>query len=239
MQLILTLCMENKMPINTPLRFEEDLACNNPANFISNFPHDLDPNWVNKIIVPPYGVFFTKNMVLRDQDGKILERGKNKDYVCIQTPLRHASSPNVTLNEITGQETAQMIVIINPNIAGKVFSDLHYVGGAYSFINQEVILDALKSLSLDKRIVQFDDIRNKPPTYLPAWHVTDARDIMNMGAICFWLEKIYEAILLGDQKNWDSFYEYVSRRYPNTIDIDLLKEDIFNPGYDLFLAANV
>jgi hypothetical protein len=108
----------------------------------------------------------------------------------------------VTLNEITGQETAQMIVIVNQNIAGKVYSDLRYVGGAYSFINQEAILDALKALSLDKRVIQFDDIRNKPPAYLPAWHITDAKDIMNLSALCYWLEKIYEAILIGDQRNW-------------------------------------
>lgn len=225
------------MPAIDPIRLEEDLTGSNPANYITNFPHDLDPQWTNKIIVPPYGAFFTKDMVLRDQDGKKLQRGETKDFVCIQTPLRHASSPNVTLNEITGQETAQMIVIVNQNIAGKVYSDLRYVGGAYSFINQEAILDALKALSLDKRVIQFDDIRNKPPAYLPAWHITDAKDIMNLSALCYWLEKIYEAILMGDQRNWEAFYEYVARRYPSDIDLELLREEMSNPAYHAFLIA--
>jgi hypothetical protein len=85
--------------------------------------------------------------------------------------------------------------------------------------------------------VLWEDVSNKPPGYLPAWHITDARDIMNMGALCFWLEKIYEALLLGDQRQWDAIYSYIERRYPK-VDLDAFREELFNPGYDMFMANN-
>lgn len=227
------------MSLSLPLRLEEDLKATNPANYIQSYPHTLDPNWKNKIVVPPYGAFFTKDMVVRDSTGNVLTRGNTRDYVCVQTPLRHAGYENVTLNELTGQETAQIIVIVNENIVGEINYDLRYVGGSFSHINTSALTDALKALQLDTRKVNFEDIEGKPVAYLPAWHITDAKDIMNMGAVCFWLEKIYEAILAGDQKQWEYFYSYVARRYPNVQDLDLLREELSNPAMVAYLCATL
>lgn len=227
------------MPLTVPLRLEEDLTGSNPDNYVQGYPYKLDPKWKNKIIVPPYGAFFTKDMHVFDSTGNLLQRGNSMDYVCIQTPLRHSSYENVTLNELTGQETAQIIVIINDNISGDVTLDLRYVGGSFASINSVELYNALRALQLDTRKVLFEDIVGKPTGYLPAWHITDAKDIMNMGALCYWLEKIYEAILAGDQKQWEYFYSYVARRYPSTQDLDMLREELSNPAHLAYLIATL
>lgn len=138
---------------------------------------------------------------------------------------------------MTGYETAQFIVVIDPDVSQNITCDIRYVGGAYS-INQDALMTALDTLALDTRPVRWEDVSDKPPGYLPAWHVTDARDIMNMGAMCFWLEKIYEALLLGDQRQWDAIYAYIKRRYPSNVDLDEIREEFINPGYDAFMAIN-
>ena len=224
--------------LNLPIRFEEDLTANNPNNFIHNDPYDLPLHWKNRVIVPRYGAFFTKDLIVRDDIGRRLDRGANGHYVCVQSPLRYPTTGNITLNEMTGYETAQFIVVTDQNVSNRIYCDIRYVGGAYS-INQDALIQALDTLGLDKRPVRWEDVSNKPPGYLPAWHITDARDIMNMGAMCYWLERIHEAILLGDQARWDALYEYIARRYPTGVDLDKLREDMFNPGYDAFMANNV
>ena len=225
------------MPFNIPIRFEEDLTAANPANFVAGDEYELPLHWKNRVMVPRYGAFFTKDLVVRDQSGRVLTRGKGGHYVCVQSPLRYPSANNVTLNEMTGHETAQFIVVTDSAVSQTITCDIRYVGGAYS-INQDALITALDTLALDTRPVLREDVSNKPPGYLPAWHITDARDIMNMGALCFWLEKIYEALILGDQRQWDAIYAYIERRYPSTIDTDELKEALYNPGYDLFMANN-
>ena len=225
------------MAFQVPIRFEEDLTANNPANYITGDAYELPVHWRNRVIVPRYGAFFTKDMVVRDASGRVLERGKNKQYVCVESPLRYPTNGNITLNEMTGYETAQFIVVTDQNVSQQVTVDLRYVGGAYS-INQDALIKALETLALDTRPVLWEDVSNKPPGYLPAWHITDARDIMNMGALCFWLEKIYEALLLGDQRQWDAIYSYIERRYPGKVYLDAFREEQFNPGYDMFMANN-
>ena len=225
------------MPFQIPIRFEEDLTASNPANFIAGDAYTLPENWKNRVFVPRYGAFFTKDMVVRDASGRVLERGKNKHYVCVESPLRYPTTGNITLNEMSGFETAQFIVVVDPNVSQNLTVDLRYVGGAYS-INQDALIKALETLALDTRPVLWEDVGDKPPGYLPAWHITDARDIMNMGAVCFWLEKIYEALILGDQRQWDAIYKYIERRYPSKVDLDELNEQLFNPGYDMFMANN-
>ena len=225
------------MPISIPIRFEEDLTAANPANFISGDAYQLPANWKNRVMVPRYGAFFTKDLVVRDSTGRELTRGRFGHYVCVQSPLRYPRANNVTLNEMTGYETAQFIVVIDPDVSQNITCDIRYVGGAYS-INQDALMTALDTLALDTRPVRWEDVSDKPPGYLPAWHVTDARDIMNMGAMCFWLEKIYEALLLGDQRQWDAIYAYIKRRYPSNVDLDEIREEFINPGYDAFMAIN-
>ena len=60
------------MPFNIPLRFEEDLTAANPANFISGDAYQLPANWKNRVMVPRYGAFFTKDLVVRDSTGREL-----------------------------------------------------------------------------------------------------------------------------------------------------------------------
>ena len=220
-----------------PLRFEEDLTGVNPANFITNHPHDLDPSWRNRILVPPYGAFYTAGLVLRDESGARLNRGAGKHYLCIESPRVHASPGNFTLNEVTGKETAQFIVIIDPSVSNRVYSDIHYVGGAYSF-GLDAVLGAISALDLDNRPVSWEDVADRDRAFLPAFHMTDARDIMNLGTVCYWLEKIHEAIMLGDTDRWRGLYAYLRRYYPSTVDIGNIEEDLYNPGYHAFLMAN-
>lgn len=220
-----------------PLRFEEDLTGANPANFITNHPHDLNPNWRNRILVPPYGAFYTDGLVLRDEAGVRLNRGAGKHYICVESPRSHAAPGNLTLNEVTGKETAQFIVVIDQSVSNRVYSDIHYVGGDYSF-GLELIKQAIDTLDLDNRPVSWEDVSDKDRAFLPAFHYTDARDIMNMGAVCYWLEKIHEALLVGDTDRWRGLYSYLRRYYPSTTDIGNIEEDLYNPGYQAFLMAN-
>ena len=62
--------------------------------------------------------------------------------VCVQSPLRYPRANNVTLNEMTGYETAQFIVVIDPDVSQNITCDIRYVGGAYS-INQDALMTAL------------------------------------------------------------------------------------------------
>lgn len=226
------------MPSPTlPIRFEEDLTGHSPANYITNHPHDLNPQWRNRVLVPPYGAFFTDGLVLRDDSGRPLQRGRGKHYVCIESPLVHSSGGNRTLNEVTGKETAQFIVVIDQSVSNRIYSDIHYIGGAYSF-NNDAILEAIETLNIDNRPVSWEDVQDRDRAFLPAYHVTDARDVMNMGAVCYWLEQIYEAIMIGDRDKWAGLYKWLDVHYPTATNIDDLREDMYNLAYNQFMMCN-
>ena len=106
------------MAFQVPIRFEEDLTANNPANYITGDAYELPVHWRNRVIVPRYGAFFTKDMVVRDASGRVLERGKNKQYVCVESPLRYPTNGNITLNEMIGaaHENESYLSVVSKDI---------------------------------------------------------------------------------------------------------------------------
>lgn len=217
----------------TPLviKYPLDLTGVNPNNLVIGEPHSMTRRKV-RAIATNYGPFFTKGLKVYDAaNGRELVRGMPSEggqYVAAEL-YQDASTR-------AGQEVCAIIVITDEGVSDNVLLDYQVLGGEFSS-SVTAIMDLIASLELDDRPVAWGDILGKPSAYPPAYHLHDIGDIYGFEYIVDALERVRNAILMGDVASHDEIYRYIDRMLADldgrfdTIENDLAthKADQANP----------
>ena len=200
------------MIVNNLFRHELDLTGVSPNNLVANEPHTMKAR-NRRIVVPLYGGFYCESLVITDTvTGRTLV--DNQDYIVddfLQVPM-----------DLSGKEIATTIVVINKAISATVSLTYQTVGGLYS-VNADELKQQIETLKLDNRPVLWDNILGKPDAYPPTPHMHDIGDAYGFEYIVHVLERIRQAILLGNSAElaliWDAL---------NAIDLTDLKAHLLD-----------
>lgn len=180
------------------VRYPLDITGENPNNLVVNEEHTLG-NRAIRAFPTSYGGFFTESVVVKEKSTqRILE--KNVDYYCSQI----YDIPSARY----GKEICSVIVVKNQAVDSNVQVTYQALGGPWS-TSQQAIVNMFNSLGVDDRPVKWGDILNKPTGFNPAPHLHDVGDVYGFEYIVAELERIRQAILVGDSISHDEIYKYI------------------------------
>lgn len=167
------------------LKYPLDLTGNHPNNRILREPHIL-PNGIHRAIVPKYGAFYTRSLVVREVvSGEILT--PRMDYHAIQM------HQEATIK--SGLEVCMAVVVINTEIDSSIEIDYQAVGGDYTF-SVNAMQTVIETLDLDQRPVNWGDLIARPLEFPPAPHIHDAGDLYGFEYLIDAIDRLRDAYLL-------------------------------------------
>lgn len=209
----------------TPYRYPLDKTGTHPDNLVVDEYHSL-ANLTAKCIAPTYGNFYTQGVIIKDHTTKrVLRHGVDYMFGEIQD----------ILSERYAKEICAYIVIVAPNVTA---IDLTYqaLGGEYSY-SMGSLIDMLESLQLDERPVRWGSITDKPVDFEPHSHWHKSSDLYGMEYVVHSIERLRNAVLMGDVASHDEIYRYIDRTSDEILsiiqtlrnDFELHKADKNNP----------
>lgn len=186
--------------MSTPIyRYPEDGTGASPDNLVAAEEHQLS-NRAIRCVAPTYGGFFAKGVIVKDlATGIALIRGVDYTFgELFEFPSGRYKA------EIFG-----LIVISKPNVA-KVAITYQALGGNYSY-SMDAVIAMLDNLDLGERPVAWGSITNRPALFDPASHLHDLGDIYGFEYVVHSIERLRDAILVGDVVSHDEIYRYIDR----------------------------
>lgn len=186
---------------NLIIKYPLDLRGNSPANRVVGERHTL-PADGNRVIVPNYGPFYTKGLIVRNAlTGEVLTRETQWKAVQLyqEAVLR------------TGKEVCAVIVIVDESVGNEIEIDYQVVGGKFSRA-VPVIKQLIDDLDIDERAVKWGDILAKPEAFPPVSHLHDAGDLYGFEYLVAALEQIHNAILIGDAAAHEEITRYLEEQ---------------------------
>jgi hypothetical protein len=188
--------------VTLPIRYPLDGTGVNPDNKIVGEIHTL-PNRTVRAIALGYGAFFAESIVVRDvATGHALT--KNVQYSC--TEMLEFPTGRY------GKEIDTIVLIKDSTVSSQVEVDYQVLGGSYS-TNVDAIIQMLNSADLDNRPVAWGDIIGKPDAFTPAFHYHDIGDLYGFEYVVHAIERVREAILVGDDASHDQIYRYIDASF--------------------------
>jgi hypothetical protein len=182
-----------------PFRYPLDPTGVNPNNRVVGEIHAL-PNRTVRAIAPSYGAFFAESLVIRDKvNNARLQSTQFKITEMHEFPTGRY-----------GKEICGIILITDTNVSPNIEIDYQALGGEYS-TNADAIIQMLNSVALDNRPVAWGDIISKPDAFEPAFHYHDIGDIYGFEYVVHAVERLRNAVLIGDSASHDEIYRYVDR----------------------------
>lgn len=193
------------------MRYPLDPSGESPDNYVSGEVHTLSNNVV-RVLIPKYGPFYTKkNFSLYDHaTQRILV--KDVDW----------KLPSI-LQEATidmQSEVADSILIINTQISDQVRVNYQAVGGLYQNTMENTVAMYEAVMNDSRNVDWVDGIINKPIAYPPGPHPTWLNDIQGWGPIIMQLERMVQAILLGNAPGYEAIYQSLLRSTATDEDIE-------------------
>ena len=187
------------MNLQTPYRYPLDKTGLDPNNLVVDELHTL-PNLAIRCIAPTYGGFYTESVIV-------------KDYITGKPLIYDVDYKFGEILELPSDQTAKeicgYIVIYNTQVS-KVTITYQALGGNYSY-SMDSIIEMLNSLDLGNRPVQWGLIVGRPVEFPPESHMHPSSDIYGMEYVVHSLERVRQAILLGDVASHDEIYAYIDR----------------------------
>lgn len=186
-----------------------DLTGTASSNLITGEVHDLSglPATQNRAFVLNYGPFFTDGLVVTNlatgQPLKAASIGSTGgQYVATQLFV------DATLR--TGKDICAVIVITDLTLpAGlQVSVTAQMLGGDYS-ASVDAIQQLINGLSLGSQPVAWAGILGKPVLFPPAPHLHDLGDVYGFEYMVAALERIVQAIYIGDTAQLNAIYQYI------------------------------
>lgn len=176
----------------------------NPNNLVQNEPHELIANRTFRAIAPNYGGFFTESLQVFDAaTGRQLTDGSNgtvkQYYACEYYELP---------SERYGKEICAIVMIVDPAVSNNVTINYQTLGGPYG-TSAQAIIQMIEALGLDNRPVAWGDIIGKPSEFPPSKHLHDIGDVYGFEYVVHALDRIRDAIEIGDQASHDIIYAYI------------------------------
>lgn len=190
----------------TPLviQYPLDPSGVSPNNLVQNEPHALIANRTFRAIAPNYGAFFASSMQVFDAaTGQKLTDGSNgtpEQYYCCE----YYEQPS----ERYGQEIDAIVIITDPSVSNNVTINYQTLGGPYG-TSAQAIIQMIEALGLDNRPVKWGDIIGKPSEFPPSKHLHDIGDVYGFEYVVHALDRIRDAIEIGDQASHDIIYAYI------------------------------
>jgi hypothetical protein len=189
------------MPTPQVIRYPLDPTGTSPDNLVSDEPHALVARQT-RAIAPEYGAFYTESLVVTDvSNNQILEKGVQY----------FAAELYEVPTGMFGKEVCAIILITDPSVSANVKLTYQCVGGEYSR-SATAIIQQIEALNLDDRPVEWGAIINKPSEYPPSHHLHDIGDIYGFEYQVHALDRIRDAILMGDAVSHDTIYQYIDAR---------------------------
>lgn len=194
------------------IRYPLDPTGTSPNNLVQGEEHDLGSRRI-RAFATSYGGFFTESIILKDKaTDQILD--KNTDYYCAEL--------YTVPTEKYGKEICSVVVVTNESVSNEVVVSYQALGGPWS-TSQQAIIQMFDTINLDDRPVTWGSILNKPTEFNPTHHLHDVGDVYGFEYIVAELERIYQAILLGDVASHDEIYRYIDNELGKHL------EDFNNP----------
>lgn len=201
-----------------PLKYPYDPKGNSQANLVSGEPHSLAGLKIPAAFTMEYGDFFTDSVKLVNSlTGLPLTKDQ---YVLTQL--------NIDATERTGLSVCSVIVITDKTLppSTTILATAQMLGGDQS-ASINAIQQLIDSLNLDNRPVQWNDILGKPPKFPPTPHWHDIGDVYGFEYIVAALERITQAIYVGDNAQLAAIYQYIDHQVTGIRgDISLLQANL-------------
>ncbi len=174
------------MPSFTPYRYPLDYTGTSTDNLVIDEPH-APTNYDVRSIAPTYGPYFTESLkVYNTANNELLYR--NISYQCVDV----VGIPTAK----TGKEICTIILLTDKSIR-EVKITYQTLGGAYER-RYEAIHILLENLNLNKDLISWKDVINKPSEFDPNMHLHAIGDIVGFEYLVAALEQVRNAIMLGD-----------------------------------------
>lgn len=183
-----------------PYRYELDPTGVSPDNYVVNEVMTL-VGGVDTVraAMPEYGAFFSDTVTVYDV-GNSRPLVKDEDFYF--TELYELPTAKY------GREICAVILFVKNTISSNVRINYQALGGEYSYSNQAVI-DQINQLQLDNRNVAYKDIIGKPEGFNPTHHLHDIGDVYGFEYITLAIDRVRQAILLGDRVNNERIFQFV------------------------------
>jgi hypothetical protein len=197
--------MSNPPVIKYPL----DLTGLATSNLISGELHTVSVG-SQPAFVLNYGPFYTTGLVLTRMDtGAVLRPSSigstNGQYVATQLL--------VDMSLRTGLDICSVIVLTDTTLPPDLQVSVTYqvLGGPYS-ASVDAIQQLIDALDLGNQPVNWGDILGKPVLFPPAPHLHDLGDIYGFEYLVAALERIVQAIYIGDDAQLTAIYAYIDNQ---------------------------
>jgi hypothetical protein len=176
------------MATPSPYRYDVDETGINPNNLVENEPQTLAAR-VYRAIAPKYGAYFTRSLRVWDALTR-RELRKEIDYKCLDI----VGLPSARNNN----EICSTILIIDKSCSPSVLITYQALGGPYerSFPG---IITLIENVYSDSRAALWESVIGKPGSFNPTDHMHDFGDIIGLEYVINAMERIRQAILLGDE----------------------------------------
>lgn len=181
-----------------------DPSGTSPNNLVVDEPCTLTANRTFRVIAPAQGAFFAESLKVVDAaTGQQLTDGTNgtveQYYAC-----EYYEQPSARY----GKEIDAIILIKDPTVSNNVLITYQALGGPYG-TSAQAIIQQIEQLGLDNRPVAWGDIIGKPSEYPPSYHLHDVGDVYGFEFWVHALDRIRDAILVGDQASHEAIYRYI------------------------------
>lgn len=184
--------------MSTPvIRYPFDPTGQDPNNLVTGDVQTMPARKI-RVVGPSYAPFYTKGLVITDM-------ATNQPL----TPDQFYCAEMVTAATLdTGLEVMSYIMITDPTVSSTVSLQYQAVGGDYSW-SVAAIIQQINNLNLDDRPAAWPAIIGKPSAFPPSAHLHDAGDLFGFEYTVAALDRIRDAILLGDEASHDAIYKYI------------------------------
>lgn len=183
-------------PIINPTTHVYDETGELADNYIENERRDPGTG-TYRAIFARFGAFYAKSLIVRDGNGNIVTTDKYKEAL-----------PNPIISAKVAKDVIGAIVIEDSTIPGPFFIDYQCVGGPWAASNEHII-ELYKQLMTDTRPVRWPDIIGKDDVFKPAPHFQDIGDLYGAEYFVAILERLGNAILMGDNASHDEIFRMI------------------------------
>lgn len=184
------------------LRHPIDPTGKSPNNRVQNEARNLVDR-PRRAIVPTYGAFFTKSLIIHDGQRLFeLKRGVHYDVMGL---FEEATAQ-------FGQEVACIIVIKSDAVSSDVVFTYQAVGGEKYQSVMHIAVHVTKNLTDDDRELVWNALSGRPSSFYPAHHFHDIGDAYAFDPIVHSVDTLRSVVLASDLASQDDLYLNVDGR---------------------------
>lgn len=193
--------------VDVLIKLPFDKTGKSPTNKVSSETHTLVNRRV-RAVVPEYGAFFSKSLVVRD--------GTTLAPLVRGTQYRPAEKYNV-LSQKYGQEICAAILIVDENVGDDIVIEYQALGGEYSYSSKK-IAEEYASLDSGAISVDWNDLIDKDKLFQPAPHKQELSTIYGMEYWVKILQQIKQSIIVGDGQSHKELEAFIAQLVGSSAD---------------------